>query len=107
MAEARSARREVPIRTGIDGDGGVEVEIGDSGPGIDDHVLGHVFDQFFTTKPDGVGMGLSISRSIVEAHGGRIRAEARGGGGGATFRFWLPAAATRTHDAARAHGFHR
>ncbi|MCX7169809.1 MAG: ATP-binding protein, partial [Proteobacteria bacterium] len=50
--------------------------------------------QFFTTKPDGVGMGLSISRSIIESHGGRVRAES-GRDGGATFRFSLPASEQR------------
>ena len=90
MAEARAWRREVSIRTRRQEDGTVEIEVGDSGPGIDGAVIDQVFDQFFTTKPEGVGMGLSISRSIVESHGGSIRAESRAGSG-ATFRFTLQA----------------
>lgn len=88
MAEARSPRREITIRTRpIDGDS-VEIKIGDTGPGIAGAVIDRVFDQFFTTKPQGVGMGLSISRSIIESHGGGVSAES-GSDGGATFRFTL------------------
>jgi two-component system sensor kinase FixL len=90
MAEAHSRRREVTIRTRCIGGDIVEIEIGDTGPGIDEAVIDQVFDQFFTTKPEGVGMGLSISRSIIESHGGRVRAES-GRDGGATFRFTLHA----------------
>jgi two-component system sensor kinase FixL len=61
----------------------------DTGPGIDGAVIDQVFDQFFTTKAEGVGMGLSISRSIIEMHGGRVRAES-GKDGGTTFRFCVP-----------------
>ncbi|TRZ55138.1 MAG: PAS domain S-box protein [Rhodocyclaceae bacterium] len=99
MAEGQSPRREVTIRTRpIDGVA-IEVETVDTGPGIDGGIIDQVFDQFFTTKPDGVGMGLSISRSIVESHGGRIRAES-GRDGGATFRFTLQAGQQRVrrHD---------
>lgn len=88
MDEARVARREVVIRTRPNGGGTVEVEISDTGPGISATIADHVFDQFFTTKPDGVGMGLSISRSIVEAHGGRLSLEPAFVG--ASFRFTLP-----------------
>ncbi len=88
MTEAKSSWRQVTILTRLIGSGDVEIEVGDTGPGIDGAVIDQVFDQFFTTKPEGVGMGLSISRSIVESHGGRIRAES-GRKGGATFRFTL------------------
>ena len=69
----------------------VEVSVGDTGPGIPAEILASVFDPFFSTKPNGMGMGLPISRTIVEAHGGQLWAETNHGGG-ATFRFTLPIA---------------
>ena len=63
----------------------------DSGPGIDPVHLPHLFDSFFTTKEAGMGMGLSISRSIIEGHGGNIQADNKSGLGGARFSFNLPA----------------
>lgn len=89
MTEAKSHRREVTISARPFHDDAVEIEVGDTGPGIDGALIDQVFDQFFTTKPEGIGMGLSISRSIIESHGGRVRAES-GKDGGATFRFTLP-----------------
>ena len=62
----------------------------DTGVGIDPNHLDRLFDAFFTTKPGGMGMGLSISRSIIEAHGGRLWATPNRGHG-ATFHFALPA----------------
>ena len=61
----------------------------DGGPGISDEKLRRIFEPFFTTKTEGMGLGLSISRSIVQAHRGRIWAESDTTG--ATFRFILPA----------------
>jgi signal transduction histidine kinase len=69
----------------------VEVSICDSGPGILLDDLSCVFEPFFTTKKHGMGMGLSIARTIVEAHGGQIQAE-NPAGGGAMFRVRLPLA---------------
>jgi two-component system, LuxR family, sensor kinase FixL len=69
----------------------VEISVRDSGPGIADDDLERIFDPFFSTKAKGIGMGLSISRSIVEAHRGRLWAE-NSPEGGATFRFTLPIA---------------
>src|SRR5260221_2931209 len=66
----------------------------DSGPGIAPEHLGRVFDNFFTTKENGMGMGLSICRSIIEAHGGRIAADNESAHGGARLSFTLPAADT-------------
>ena len=83
-------RRELTIRSGRQGDAEVRIEIEDTGAGIDAKNMDHLFGAFFTTKSDGMGMGLSISRSIIEAHGGRIWAT-RNPAGGATFQFTLPA----------------
>jgi signal transduction histidine kinase len=69
----------------------VELAVADNGPGIPAERLPHVFDSFYTSKKDGMGLGLSIVHSIVEAHGGRIEA-GHSGGGGAVFRLRLPAA---------------
>ena len=70
--------------------GWVTVLVSDTGSGIPEDVRDHLFHPFVTTRPDGMGLGLSISRSIVEAHGGRIWEEHAGSG--TTFRFTLPAA---------------
>jgi C4-dicarboxylate-specific signal transduction histidine kinase len=74
-------------------DGAVLVSVRDSGKGIGAGAFDHLFDPFFTTKSEGMGMGLSVSKSIVENHGGRLWAAA-GGGPGATFQFTLPVAAS-------------
>ena len=67
----------------------IQVSVADSGPGLDPSVAARLFDPFFTTKTDGIGMGLSISRSIIEAHGGRLWAAANQPHG-AVFHFALP-----------------
>ena len=82
-------RRHVSVSTGRSEDQ-VEVVVADAGCGIEPDAMAHLFDPFFSTKPQGMGLGLSISRSIVEAHGGRIWAENNPGAPGATFRFVLP-----------------
>jgi len=69
--------------------GGVLVAVRDSGVGLDREDIAHIFDPFYTTKPDGLGMGLKISRSIIEAHGGRLWATPNGDGPGTTLRFTL------------------
>jgi C4-dicarboxylate-specific signal transduction histidine kinase len=90
MAQSCSARRSIRVRTMPSDPASVCCLIEDSGPGIDPAHLPHLFDTFFTTKDAGMGMGLPISRSIIEAHGGRIRADNDSALGGARFRFELP-----------------
>jgi signal transduction histidine kinase len=67
------------------------VAVRDSGPGLDPAIVGRVFDTFYTTKSQGLGMGLAISRTIIEAHGGRLEATANTAKG-AVFQFRLPIA---------------
>ena len=67
-----SRPRELVIRTTRESNNRIRVAVQDSGPGIDPQLMSRMFDAFFTTKPGGLGMGLSISRSIVEQHGGRL-----------------------------------
>ena len=68
---------------------GVRISFRDSGVGISKDALPRVFDPFYSTKQEGLGLGLSISQEIVQQHGGRIQAES-GLGRGATFTVWLP-----------------
>jgi signal transduction histidine kinase len=92
-AAAEQAQRDrwLLVRTAESNSGGVELTVEDSGKGITKEDLPRVFEPFFTTKQEGLGMGLSISRSIVQAHGGRLWAE-NSAGGGAVFRCVLPVA---------------
>ncbi len=92
VADEPPHRRRLIVRTaGVDG--GVEVSVRDTGKGIAESDLPQVFTPFFTTKGEGLGVGLSISQSIVETFGGRIWAENEPDGG-AIFRIRLPAGAT-------------
>jgi len=91
MAETPIPRRRVTLRTRRTPEHGVEVAVIDTGSGIDPERLRHIFDSFFTTKKEGMGLGLSIARSIIEAHRGTLTVE-NNPDGGATFAFTLPAA---------------
>ena len=82
----------VTVKTQLGEDGRLLISVGDTGVGLPKEKTEQIFDAFFTTKPQGSGMGLSISRSIVESHGGRLWATANNGRG-ATFHFTLPTAA--------------
>ena len=99
MRDCSVEEREVSLR--VEGGAGmVEVSVSDRGTGLTSDKLDKIFQPFFTTKREGLGMGLSISRSIIEAHGGRLWATTNPGPG-ATFHFTLPNdAATASHSAA-------
>jgi len=84
-----SGRRDLTIRTSKPADDTIEISIQDSGHGVPPEVLENIFDSFFTTRTDGLGLGLSICRSLVEVHGGKLWVTA-GAGTGATFHFTMP-----------------
>ena len=90
MGHLDKSQRRIAVRTARDRDV-AEIEIADSGPGVLFGKLEEIFEPFYTTKPTGMGMGLSIARTIVEAHNGEISAENRAGQG-ALFRIRLPLA---------------
>jgi len=83
-------QREIHLRANRDGGRMVEIRVCDHGTGLTLDKMDKIFQPFFTTKQDGLGVGLSISRSIIEAHGGRLWAE-NNLGAGATFCFTVPA----------------
>ena len=89
MSNVDEGPRELLIGTELNLTGGVLVTVHDSGPGIDQEHLERIFEAFYTTKSSGVGMGLAICRSIINAHGGRLWAEANKSRG-AIFQFNLP-----------------
>jgi signal transduction histidine kinase len=90
MREVSTAQRQLLVSTGTSDSNEVLVAVRDSGTGLDSESLDHLFQPFFTTKSGGMGMGLSICRGIVEAHGGRVWAMPNVPNG-ATFQFALPA----------------
>jgi two-component system sensor kinase FixL len=85
-----SPRRELKIAASARGSEAVVVEVGDTGPGIAPEIADRLFQPFVTTKTDGMGIGLSVCRTIVEAHGGQLSTEPNPDGG-SVFRFTLPA----------------
>jgi signal transduction histidine kinase len=90
MSDAPRGARDLLIGTAEDQSNGLLVSVRDSGPGLNPESLERLFDPFYTTKAGGMGMGLSICRSIVEGHGGRIWAAANVPRG-AVFQFTLSA----------------
>jgi C4-dicarboxylate-specific signal transduction histidine kinase len=91
MAQTGATRPTLVIRTTLSDPGTLCCTLEDSGPGIKPEHLDHLFDSFFSTKEAGMGLGLPISRSIVEAHGGYMRVDNESAYGGARFSFTLPA----------------
>jgi signal transduction histidine kinase len=89
MREPGTREGNLVIRTLTDGAGLVGVAVQDAGPGIAEKDADHIFNALYTTKAEGIGMGLAIARTIVDAHGGRLTA-ANNADGGATFQFMLP-----------------
>jgi signal transduction histidine kinase len=90
MSGVSEGARDLLVSTGKAESGGVLVAVMDSGPGLASAHLDRLFDAFYTTKPSGLGMGLSICRSIIDAHGGRLWASANVPQG-AILQFVLPA----------------
>jgi two-component system, LuxR family, sensor kinase FixL len=89
MRDTPPSRRKVLIATQSNGDGTVRTSVRDYGVGISQEMRDRLFDPFFSTKTEGLGMGLAIVRSIIESHGGTIAAE-NADCGGAQFEFVLP-----------------
>jgi len=106
-AMADSSRRELEVKTALLDDETTAFSVTDSGTGLVAEIADHLFEPFVSTKPNGMGLGLSICRSIVEAHGGRLRTEPNEGGG-TIFCFTLPASPTTgENNGSRTHGPHR
>jgi C4-dicarboxylate-specific signal transduction histidine kinase len=99
MSGVSEGSRALLIGTGKDASSGVLVAVQDSGPGLNPESFDRLFDPFYTTKPGGMGMGLSICRSIVEAHGGRVWASGTSGPG-VTVQFTLPVGESAGEDRA-------
>jgi PAS domain S-box-containing protein len=89
MGAVPEGKRELSISSETNGSGGILVAVGDCGPGIDPMHIDRLFEAFYTTKPAGIGLGLAICRSIIEAHDGRLWAT-QNGPQGARFQFSLP-----------------
>jgi len=96
MTDMPEGQRRLVVRTELGGDGMISTIVEDSGPGLGDEQAHRLFESFFSTKASGMGMGLPICRSIIEAHGGRIEGINRSDARGARFTFTLPAIAPDT-----------
>jgi PAS domain S-box-containing protein len=89
MRDVNDRSRHLLVKVERDEEGGARLVVQDAGVGLDPQTIGRLFDAFYTTKSDGMGIGLSVSRSIIESHGGKLWAEANDGPG-TTFSFSLP-----------------
>jgi len=90
MKTAPQTQRKIVLKTAMQDSGTVKASVTDFGTGIDENTIDRLFEPFYTTKPEGLGMGLSISQRIIHAHGGSMQAS-NNPDGGATFTFTLPA----------------
>lgn len=86
---SNAVERTIKLRSAVS-IGGVRISVSDSGPGVSREIEDKLFDRFYTTKPNGMGIGLAMSRTIIEAHGGRIWLEQQTDAAGATFTIELP-----------------
>jgi PAS domain S-box-containing protein len=102
MADTPPAQRNMVIRTGFDGISRVDVDVDDCGHGLSENMEEQVFEAFSSSREDGLGMGLAISRSIIESHGGRIWATPNLDGG-ASFHFSVPATEVISQDDQQTH----
>jgi PAS domain S-box-containing protein len=100
MRELPAAERRLLVRTAARADGSVQVSVVDRGCGLPSERPDRVFESFYTTKPGGMGLGLSVCRTIIQAHGGRLWAEGHDGPG-ASFHFSLSAHAAPAHEQVR------
>ncbi len=89
MIDTDIGQPRITIAADAEGLNSIKIAVSDAGPGVADDVASRLFQPFTTTKPQGMGLGLSISRSIVQAHGGELEMTC-GPAGGATFSFILP-----------------
>jgi signal transduction histidine kinase len=89
MSSVAGHPKRLVVRSQVQGDGHILITVEDNGIGVDADLMGKLFEPFFTTRAQGIGMGLPISRSIVEVHSGRLWAESMLGQG-SVFRFTLP-----------------
>lgn len=106
MADVPVNERRLTVHTGRTAEGEVEVVVADAGHGLSNESSERLFEPFFTRKSNGLGLGLSVSRTIVEAHGGRIGITANSTRG-VTARFTLPVADGKGPHDSESHGFHR
>jgi PAS domain S-box-containing protein len=97
MANSPQDKRKIIVKTAIQDSKTVRVSVTDCGTGIDANNTEHIFSAFYTTKPEGLGMGLSISQTIIDAHGGKIKAS-NNREGGASFVFTLPVGREIRHE---------
>jgi signal transduction histidine kinase len=102
MADVPEARRQLTVASRCEDSGRVLVEVKDLGKGIDPAAANRLFEAFFSTKSAGLGMGLTISRSIVEMHGGKIWAASNDRDPGTTIHFSLPPGRSALSEAGRA-----